>query len=43
METDRYRENLFTADKVITIIPYKAEVTLYRDIVFTERIEDNTL
>ncbi len=40
---DRRRENLFTVDKIVVIIPYEAEVTSYRDIVFIERMEDGIL
>ncbi len=40
---DRCWENLFTADEVVVIILYKAEVALYRDIVFAKRMEDGNL
>ncbi len=43
IETDRRRENLFTADEVVVIILYKAEVISYRDIMFAERVEDDIL
>ena len=40
---DRCRENLLTIDEVVVIILYEAEVVLYRDIVFAERMEDDIL
>ncbi len=43
METDRHRENLSTADEVVIIILYEAEIVLHRDIIFTERTEDGIL
>ncbi len=43
MGADRCRENLLSVNEVAAIILYEAEVALYRDIVFIERMEDGIL
>ncbi len=43
MGFDWRRENLFIIDEVVVIILYKAEVILYWDIMFIERVEDSIL
>ncbi len=43
IKADQRRKNLSTTDKVVIIIPYKAEVMSYWDIIFAEWIKDNIL